>query len=207
MRPLVSGVVVALACAAMAASGASASKHVLELTERGVPVAAGTEVRLELEFPACEDGKNGSEERFIEPIAFRGQMRENGSKTDTMTFGTEEGYCASNLSLYPDFARGTVKEVSMAVAGQRGKAKISASLIDGESRHAGFTACDYDIATLLGAFPIPGHARLEGHARGKLSAGSFESGSPGEKCHKTKSFTFTGAVRGPNGNLLETALK
>jgi hypothetical protein len=204
LRLLGTSVIALLAFGVIPASGAFA-KSALVLKEAHVPVPVGAEVTVDLEtgWTTCEMFHEGPPPGYKpEPMSFHGQVAVNGARTDLMTLTTEERTCA-NAGTYSHWVYGSLKEISLAVSGQYDKAKIHASLVMGQPRHANFSACVYDVNAFGGRFPVPGYARIEGVARGALDVARTYEGEGG-KCHKTAAVHFKAAVYGHNGELLET---
>jgi hypothetical protein len=192
------GLMAALAVVAMTASAASAKG--LELYEEGVPVAAGAEVGLALEFGGCDWFSYNGEEREEHHTVwdFGGNIAVNGARTDVMTIEPAKVSCIPFPDqLYPPSIGGKVQEIQMSSAG---RATIYASLQyssgGADSQDKG---CLWEFNKLSGTFPIPGSAYIEGNAAGKKN--KSDSGRP---CSSRKYVHFVAEVHGLNAKLLET---
>jgi hypothetical protein len=64
--------------------------------------------------------------------------------------------------------------------------------------------CTYEFTKFPGKFPVPGHAVVEGSAKGRLNR--RESFSNGEPCRKSLSSSFVITLLGGNNKPLETEL-
>jgi hypothetical protein len=179
-----------LCCAAVAASGASAKMANLVLKEEGMPVAAGTELAVELEL---RDGETCS-------AAWPGRMSLNAAKDDKLTVEPTEKECTTPT--FTDTLSGSLTVVEMTgkhdgAAG--GKVTISGSLRD-VRKVSHLPRCTYEITLLRGRFDLPGEAQTTVLARIRAVPGDPRI------CHTQRTLGFAVTIRGRNNSPLETEL-
>jgi hypothetical protein len=186
-----------LAFAGMTAS-AAAHKKVLVLKEEGKPVAAGTEIGLEL-----EDTVAG---RCV--VAWRGHMSINGASTDKMTFEPVKQECTSSGLPYPSSFEGEPTEVEIT---STGKVRIDGSwLLFYELERSPGPYCTVEIEQFRDELETLGPTEM--HVRGPIRLVQESRPYGGRKCPKRGIYFQRGGfksyaiVRGHNGKPLETEL-
>jgi hypothetical protein len=173
----------ALSLAAMTADPVAAAGR-LVLSENGVPIPVGTEVRVELETEPCT-------------WTVHGHVSVNNAHKDAITVGSQEAKCPFKSYLFSYSASGSASAIELSNAGQT---TISGPLrIRGhEYGHGG---CGYQYRKFAGSLAVPGSARLEGAARGKL----VENEGYRSPCEKSHTVQFVAAVYGTNNKLVEVS--
>jgi hypothetical protein len=173
----------ALPLAAMTADSVAAAGR-LVLSEGGVPIPVGTEVRVELETEPCT-------------WTVHGHVSRNNAHKDAITVGSQEANCPFKSYLFSYSASGTVSTVELTSAGQT--TIIGSLRIRGhEYGHGG---CGYRYSKFAGSLAVPGDARLEGAARGKL----VENEGYRSPCPRSQTIQFVAAVYGANNKLVEVS--
>jgi hypothetical protein len=193
-RLLVIGAVAAIAPTALGTSAASA-KTALELKEEGVPVAAGSELSVELEtLEACPT--------LTQPA----HLSDNGARQDVLAVErpvTEEVFCPHEDEFVSFDVSGGIQEIEMTTGG-RAKLRGSPLRFRFTNDFGPAISCMYELRKFSGTFRVPGAAHIEGSAVARLNRHeSREEKPPAERCRHSQSIHFAASVDGHNNKPLE----